>query len=89
MESLQSKLNQTNNDIIQMIVSGKGECYSNLDRIVLKPGSIEKLNQLIARRNTLIELMKELRGEHAGNQAQEEKTLHAYTPGLVEQSNSR
>lgn len=62
--SLQSRLNILNGDILELLVSGHGEEYANMDMIKFRPGTVRKLNELIAQRRLVIDMMTE---EDAGN----------------------
>lgn len=59
MKSLQTRLNIVHNDLVQLLTTGKGETYANLDRIDFEPGTIEKINRLLAQRNLILEMMEE------------------------------
>ena len=59
MKSLQTKLNELNDEIIHLVASGKGGAYANKDLIEFEPGTIEKINAKLAQRNLIIEMMEE------------------------------
>lgn len=59
MTNLQTRLNLLHNDLVRLIVSGKGGSYANKDLIDFKPGTIEKINRLLAQRNLILEMMEE------------------------------
>lgn len=59
MSTILTKLLQTDEDIIRLITQGKGESYANLARINFKPGELDRLNTLLARRATLVEIYTE------------------------------
>lgn len=59
MKSLQTRLNILHSELIQLIVSGKGETYANKDLVEFKPGTIAEINELLAQRNLILEMMEE------------------------------
>lgn len=61
MTNLQTRLNRLHNDLVQLIVSGKGGSYANVNKdfIDFEPGTIEKINRLLAQRNLILEMMEE------------------------------
>ena len=59
MNELKQKLNKISNEIIVLFCSGTACSYANKDIIEYKPDTITKLDELLAKRNLLIELIKE------------------------------
>lgn len=59
MKSLPVRLNKIKDEIIHLVVSGKGGAYANKDLIEFEPGTIEKINELLAKRNLILEMMEE------------------------------
>lgn len=91
MTSLQTRLNLLHGNLIQLLVSGKGGAYANKDLIEFKPGTIEKINGLLAQRNLILEMMEEecKNLQHARNKTSEEETVNVDTTGVVGESDSR
>lgn len=61
MKSLQTRLNIVHNDLVQLLTTGKRESYANLDRVDFEPGTIEKMNRLLAQRNLILDMIEEER----------------------------
>ena len=59
MQSLVVRLNKINDEIIHLLASGKGSTYANKDLITFEPGTIEKVNAMLAKRNLILEMMEE------------------------------
>ena len=59
MTSLQTRLNRLHDDLVHLIVSGKGGSYANKDLIDFEPGTIEKINKLLAQRKLILDMMEE------------------------------
>ena len=59
MNMLEKRLYQVLNDIIELLGTGKAECYANVDLIKFEPHTVDKLNRLLAQRNLLVEMLQE------------------------------
>lgn len=59
MNELKRKLDKISNEIIVLFCSGTASSCANKDIIEYKPDTVTKLNELLVKRNLLIELIKE------------------------------
>lgn len=57
--TLQTRLNSLHNTLVQLIASGEGGAYANKDIVEFKPGTIAKINELLAQRNLILEMIEE------------------------------
>lgn len=66
MTKLELRISELDEQLLDIITSGKLGLYFNMDIIQLKPGEGMKIQDIISRRNELVKLWKE---ENAGNKA--------------------
>lgn len=59
-KTIQNQLNKIHNELVQTLVTGKATCYVNLDRMDFPPGTVDKINTLLAKRNGLFDLEEQL-----------------------------
>ena len=67
---LENKITEANNEVLHLFCSGRAECYANKDLMEYKPGTINEIRDILAKRNALIELQSEfIDKENAGDKA--------------------
>lgn len=62
-EELRKRLRQLENDIIVAFSSGTASCWANKDIIEYAPGKIKEIDDLLSRRNEVIELLDGIKEE--------------------------
>ena len=68
VETLEGKIAKASNEAIKLFCSGRAECYANKDLMEYKPGTINEIRDILAKRNALIELQSEfIDKENAGD----------------------
>lgn len=64
LSKLEKRYVDLSNEIISLLVQGKGSSYANVDQIEFKPGTIVRMNELLSRRKEISDLIDD---EDAGD----------------------
>lgn len=59
LSKLEQRYVDLSNELISIFAQGTGSCYTNVDMIKYKPGTLSKINELISRRAEINNLLEE------------------------------
>lgn len=59
LSKLEQRYLDLSNELVSIFSKGTGSCYSNQDLIQYKPGTLNKINELLSRRAEIDDLLKE------------------------------
>lgn len=58
LSKLEQRYIDLSNELISIFAQGTGSCYSNSDLIQYKPGTLNKINELLSRRAEINDLLE-------------------------------
>lgn len=59
LSNLEKRYIDLSNELISIFAKGTGSCYSNMDLMQYKPGTLSKVNELLSRRAEINDLLEE------------------------------